>query len=198
MSPRIRPLSPQFSSGPTKKFTGWTPAHVDDAAVGRSHRAKEPKAKILSAIDRMSVLLGLPDDYRLGIVPASDTGAVEMAMWSVLGACGTDILAWESFGKTWVADATEQLKLEDCRILEADWGDLPDLAEVDFSRDVLNDMLDLQSARSILTLAFDALEVDIDCDENFEELDICKYELLKLSIAELLQKSIKVQLFLEN
>ena len=137
MSPRNRPLSPQFSSGPTKKFTGWTPAHIDDAAVGRSHRAKEPKAKIKSAIDRMSALLGLPDDYRLGIVPASDTGAVEMAMWSVLGACGTDILAWESFGKTWVADATEQLKLEDCRIFEADWGDLPDLAEVDFSRDVL-------------------------------------------------------------
>ena len=137
MSPHTRPLSPQFSSGPTKKFTGWTPAHVEDAAIGRSHRAKEPKAKISSAIERMSVLLGLPDDYRLGIVPASDTGAVEMAMWSVLGACGTDILAWESFGKTWVADATEQLKLEDCRILEADWGDLPDLAEVDFSRDVL-------------------------------------------------------------
>ena len=98
MSPHIRPLSP-FSSGPTKKFTGWTPAHVEDAAVGRSHRAKEPKAKILSAIDRMSVLLGLPDDYRLGIVPASDTGAVEMAMWSVLGACGTDILAWNPLVK---------------------------------------------------------------------------------------------------
>ena len=137
MSPRTRPLSPQFSSGPTKKFTGWTPAHIDDAAVGRSHRAKEPKAKIKSAIDRMSALLDLPDDYRLGIVPASDTGAVEMAMWSVLGACGTDILAWESFGKTWLKDATQQLKLEDCRIFEADWGDLPDLAEIDFSRDVL-------------------------------------------------------------
>ncbi len=137
MMPRIRPLSPHFASGPTKKFTGWTPAHIGDAALGRSHRAKHAKAKITSAIDRMSALLGLPEDYRLGIVPASDTGAVEMAMWSVLGARGTDVLAWESFGKTWVADATKQLKLEDCRILEADWGDLPDLAEVDFSRDVL-------------------------------------------------------------
>ena len=137
MTPKNRPLSPHFSSGPTKKFTGWTPAHLSEAALGRSHRAKAPKAKITSAIDRMSALLGLPDDYRLGIVPASDTGAVEMAMWSVLGARGTDVLAWESFGKTWVADATKQLKLDDCRIIEADWGDLPDLGQVDFSRDVL-------------------------------------------------------------
>ncbi len=137
MTPRIRPLSPHFSSGPTKKFTGWTPAHLNDAALGRSHRAKDPKAKITHAIDRMSALLGLPENYRLGIVPASDTGAVEMVMWSVLGARGTDVLAWESFGKAWVVDATKQLKLEDCRILEADWGDLPDLAQVDFSRDVL-------------------------------------------------------------
>ena len=137
MTPHIRPLHPYFSSGPTKKFTGWTPAHLCDAELGRSHRAKDSKAKIASASDRMSALLGLPDDYRLGIVPASDTGAVEMAMWSVLGARGTDVLAWESFGKTWVADATKQLKLNDCRILEADWGDLPNLAEVDFNHDVL-------------------------------------------------------------
>ena len=112
MKPRSRPLSPHFSSGPTKKFNGWTPAHLADAALGRSHRSKDPKSKITSAIDRMSALLELPDDYRLGIVPASDTGAVEMAMWSVLGARGTDVLAWESFGKTWVADATKQLKLK--------------------------------------------------------------------------------------
>ena len=137
MKPRIRPLCPYFSSGPTKKFTGWTTAHLNDAALGRSHRSKAPKSKITSAIDRMSALLDLPDDYRLGIVPASDTGAVEMAMWSVLGARGTVVLAWESFGKTWVADATKQLKLKDCKILEADWGNLPDLAQVDFSRDVL-------------------------------------------------------------
>ena len=137
MKPRIRPLCPYFSSGPTKKFTGWTTAHLNDAALGRSHRSKAPKSKITSAIDRMSALLDLPDDYRLGIVPASDTGAVEMAMWSVLGARGTVVLAWESFGKTWVADATKQLKLKDCKILEADWGNLPDLAQVDFSHDVL-------------------------------------------------------------
>ena len=137
MKPRTRPSSPYFSSGPTKKFTGWTPSSLNDAALGRSHRAKYPKSKISSAIDRMSALLGLPDDYRLGIVPASDTGAVEMAMWSVLGARGTIVLAWESFGKTWVADATKQLKLEDCTILDADWGNLPDLSQVDFSSDVL-------------------------------------------------------------
>ena len=135
--PERKPLSPHFSSGPTKKPDGWTPTLLKDAALGRSHRATDPKAKITSAIDRMSALLDLPADYRLGIVPASDTGAVEMAMWSVLGARGTDILAWESFGKTWVGDAVSQLQLTDCRILDADWGHLPSLADVDFSRDVL-------------------------------------------------------------
>ena len=137
MTPRMKPLSPHFSSGPTKKYTGWNLACLSEATLGRSHRAKGPKDKIASAIDRMSALLELPKDYRLGIVPASDTGAVEMAMWSVLGARGTDVLSWESFGKSWVTDATKQLKLHDCRIIEADWGELPDLTEVDFSRDVL-------------------------------------------------------------
>ena len=137
MKPTQKPLSAHFSSGPTKKPTGWTLSSLGDAALGRSHRAKDPKAKISSAIMRMHQMLGLPDEYRLGIVPASDTGAVEMAMWSVLGARGVDILAWESFGKTWVGDATKQLQLEDCRIMEADWGTLPDLSKVDFSRDVL-------------------------------------------------------------
>lgn len=137
MKPLRVPRSAHFSSGPTKKPTGWTPSSLGDAALGRSHRAKDPKAKITSAINRMHQMLGLPVDYRLGIVPASDTGAVEMAMWSVLGARAVDVLAWESFGKTWVGDATKQLKLENCRILEADYGALPDLSEVNWDADVL-------------------------------------------------------------
>lgn len=137
MKPLRVPRSAHFSSGPTKKPTGWTPSSLGDAALGRSHRAKDPKAKITSAINRMHQMLGLPADYRLGIVPASDTGAVEMAMWSVLGARAVDVLAWESFGNTWVGDATKQLKLENCRILEADYGALPDLSEVNWDADVL-------------------------------------------------------------
>jgi len=137
MKPLRVPRSAHFSSGPTKKPTGWTPSSLGDAALGRSHRAKDPKAKITSAINRMHQMLGLPADYRLGIVPASDTGAVEMAMWSVLGARAVEVLAWESFGKTWVGDATKQLKLENCRILEADYGALPDLSEVNWDADVL-------------------------------------------------------------
>lgn len=137
MTPTLKPVCPHFSSGPTKKHPQWTPAQLEGAETGRSHRAKEPKEKITEAIDRMSEMLGLPADYRLGIVPASDTGAVEMAMWSVLGARGVDVLAWESFGKTWVGDATKQLKLADCRILDADWGALPDLAATQPDRDIL-------------------------------------------------------------
>ena len=137
MKPTLKPKSAHFSSGPTKKPTGWTPSSLGDAALGRSHRAKDPKAKITSAINRMHQMLGLPQDYRLGIVPASDTGAVEMAMWSVLGARAVDVLAWESFGKTWVGDATKQLKLDNCRILEADYGEIVDLADVNFDADVL-------------------------------------------------------------
>ena len=136
MLPHIRPLSPQFSSGPTKKFTGWTPAHVDDAAVGRSHRATKPKAKITSAIDRMSALLGLPDDYRLGIVPASDTGAVEMAMWSMLGARPVTMIAWESFGAGWVTDVVKQLKL-DADVRTVEYGEIVDMAAIDYDTDVV-------------------------------------------------------------
>jgi len=137
MKPSRKPVCPHFSSGPTKKHPQWTPARLDGAETGRSHRAAAPKAKLTQAIDRMTALLGLPEDYRLGIVPASDTGAVEMAMWSVLGARGCDILAWEAFGKTWVGDAVKQLKLQDCRIFEAGWGELPDLFQTDPARDIL-------------------------------------------------------------
>ena len=135
--PARKPCSAHFSSGPTKKHPGWSPSQLDQIHLGRSHRAKGPKASLTSAIDRMAQLLALPDDYRLGIVPASDTGAVEMIMWSLFGQRGVDMLAWESFGKTWVNDAKNQLQLEDLRIFDADWGALPHLDEIDFDRDVL-------------------------------------------------------------
>ena len=135
--PARKPCSAHFSSGPTKKHPGWSPSQLDQTHLGRSHRAKGPKASLTSAIDRMAQLLALPDHYRLGIVPASDTGAVEMIMWSLFGQRGVDMLAWESFGKTWVNDAKNQLQLEDLRIFDADWGALPHLDEIDFDRDVL-------------------------------------------------------------
>jgi phosphoserine aminotransferase len=135
--PSVRPNSAHFCSGPCAKRPGWTPAVLSDAALGRSHRGTLGKAKIVELIDRSRKILGMPDDYLLGIVPASDTGAVEMALWSLLGARGVDVLAWESFGLGWVTDVTRQLKLPDVRTLIADYGKLPDLSQVDFGRDVV-------------------------------------------------------------
>src|SRR5271170_370488 len=135
--PAIRPLNAHFSSGPCAKRPGWTPECLSDAAVGRSHRGSLGKGKIVELVDRSRQILGLPDDYRIGIVPASDTGAVEMALWSLLGPKGVDILAWESFGQTWVTDVTKQLKLTDLRVMNAEYGHLPDLSKVDFARDVI-------------------------------------------------------------
>src|SRR5579883_3684823 len=134
--PNMRPARPDFSSGPCAKRPGWTPEALKDAAVGRSHRSKTGKKKIVEVVERTRALLGIPADYRLGIVPASDTGAVEMALWSLLGARPLDILAWESFGQEWVKDVTDELKLPDVRLLKAAYGDLPNLDEVDFNRDV--------------------------------------------------------------
>lgn len=135
--PADRPANANFSSGPCAKRPGWTPAALSDAPLGRSHRAKVGKAKLKAAIDLTREILGVPDDYRIGIVPASDTGAVEMAMWSLLGERGVDLLAWESFGEGWVTDAVKQLKLKDARVIKAAYGDLPDLSSVDFDRDVV-------------------------------------------------------------
>lgn len=136
--PASRPANPCFSSGPCSKRPGWDPqSALRDALVGRSHRAKEGKARLKLAIDKTKAILNLPDDYHVGIVPGSDTGAFEMAMWSLLGARGVDALAWESFGKVWLTDAVKELKLADLRVMEADFGHLPDLSAVDFSRDVL-------------------------------------------------------------
>src|SRR6185295_2558914 len=135
--PNMRPARPDFSSGPCAKRPGWTPEVLKDAAVGRSHRSKLGKKKIVEAVDRTRAILGIPADYRIAIVPASDTGAVEMALWSMLGARPVDLLAWESFGEGWVTDVVKQLKLKDARVLKATYGKLPDLAQVDFSHDVV-------------------------------------------------------------
>ncbi|GGF04144.1 phosphoserine transaminase [Stappia taiwanensis] len=135
--PAVRPENPRFSSGPCAKRPGWSLEALANAPLGRSHRAKIGKQCLAEAIDRTRDILKVPADYRIGIVPASDTGAVEMALWSLLGPRGVDLLAWESFGSGWVTDVLKQLKLEDTRVLEADYGQLPDLAAVDFSRDVV-------------------------------------------------------------
>ena len=137
MKPLARPANPCFSSGPCAKRPGWSLEALRDACLGRSHRSKAGKAKLKEVIDRTRAILGVPADYRIGIVPGSDTGAVELALWSLLGARGVDLLAWESFGEGWITDAVKQLKLEDVRTLRAGYGALPDLRQVDFSRDVV-------------------------------------------------------------
>jgi phosphoserine aminotransferase len=135
--PEQRPNSPNFSSGPCPKRPGWSLEVLSDALIGRSHRSKPGRAKLKEIITRSKALLGIPEDYLCGIVPASDTGAVELALWSLLGERGVDILAWESFGESWVTDLQKQLKLSDCRVHRADYGQLPDLSQVDCDRDVI-------------------------------------------------------------
>jgi phosphoserine aminotransferase len=137
MKPTRRPACPNFSSGPCAKRPGYSLAALEKALLGRSHRSKLGKARLKDAVDRSRALLGVPKDYRLGIVPASDTGAVEMALWSLLGARGVDVLAWESFGEGWVTDIEKQLKIKDLRVMRAPYGTIPDLAQVDCDRDVV-------------------------------------------------------------
>ena len=134
--PEMYPANPDFSSGPCAKRPGYDLTHLNNAVLGRSHRSKPGKSRLLEAITRTRDVLNVPEGWHIGIVPASDTGAYEMAMWSLLGERGLDILGWESFGKGWISDAVKQLKLDDIRVMEAAYGDLPDLSEVDFSRDV--------------------------------------------------------------
>ena len=129
--PAAKPAVANFSSGPCAKRPGWSPEALKNAALGRSHRAKIGKTKLEQAIEGTREILGVPADYRIGIVPASDTGAVEMALWSLLGARPVDMAAWESFGGEWVTDVVKQLKLKDARILKADYGDIVDLASID-------------------------------------------------------------------
>ena len=135
--PTKRPRVPHFSSGPCAKRPGWDLQALEGALVGRSHRSKAGKARIESAIDLTREILQVPAEYRVGVVPASDTGAVEMALWSLLGPRGVDVLAWESFGEGWVTDVTRELKLEDVRVFKAPYGELPDLTRIDFARDVV-------------------------------------------------------------
>ena len=135
--PGIRPANPRFSSGPCAKRPGWSLAALEGALLGRSHRAATPKAKLAEVITLSKSILGMPADWRLGIVPASDTGAVEMALWSMLGARGVDVLVWESFSKDWATDVLKQLKLADARVIDAPYGKLPDLGAVDAKRDVV-------------------------------------------------------------
>ncbi len=135
--PKIRPAQPFFSSGPCKKRPDWSLEALRDARIGRSHRSKPAKQKITQLLTLSRSILGIPDDYVVGIMPGSDTGAFEAAMWSLLGARGVDLLAWESFGQGWVTDVVKQLKVDDSRVLSADYGGLPDLGEVDPRRDVV-------------------------------------------------------------
>src|SRR4051794_19742299 len=137
MKPTRRPANPCFSSGPCAKRPGWSPEILNGALLGRSHRSRPGLARLVEILERSRAVLQMPADYRLGIVPASDTGAVEMALWSLLGARGVDLLSWESFGEGWVADVTKQLKLPDVRHLHAPYGSLPDLSSVDPDRDTV-------------------------------------------------------------
>src|SRR5277367_1253964 len=135
--PAVRPSVPHFSSGPCAKRPGWSPQNLTAAVLGRSHRSKPGKAKLKRAVDLTREVLGVPAYYRIGIVPASDTGAVEMVLWSLLGSRPVTMLTWESFGEGWVSDVVKELKLKDVTVLRAGYGELPDLAVVDSSHDVV-------------------------------------------------------------
>ncbi|EJF87478.1 phosphoserine aminotransferase [Bartonella vinsonii subsp. arupensis OK-94-513] len=135
--PSCRPNNPNFSSGPCSKRPGWSLEVLKNALVGRSHRSREAALRLAEVVNLTREVLEVPSDYRIGIVPASDTGAVEMSLWSLLGERGVDMAAWESFGSGWIADVVEQLKLSDVRLFEAPYGELPDLTQIDFDRDVV-------------------------------------------------------------
>lgn len=135
--PALRPANPCFSSGPCAKRPGWSVSALSDALTGRSHRSAEGRARLADVIERSCTVLGIPDGWRVGIVPASDTGAVEMALWSLLGSRPVDVLAFESFSSLWAQDIVSQLKLDNARVLKADYGQLPDLADVNWAHDVV-------------------------------------------------------------
>jgi phosphoserine aminotransferase len=189
--PDLRPANPNFSSGPCAKRPGFSLNVLQDAVLGRSHRSKPGKAKLAEAIDRTRAVLRVPDDYHIGIVPASDTGAYEMAMWTMLGPRGLDILGWESFGKGWITDAVKQLKLDDVRVMEAEYGHLPDLSAVDFTRDVaftwngttsgvcVPDDEWIDADRDGLTLC-DATSAAFAMDLPWDKLDVTTYSWQKV------------------
>lgn len=189
--PKSRPANPHFSSGPCAKRPGWSVEVLKGAVIGRSHRSAAGRDRLKEVIDRSRALLGLPADWRLGIVPASDTGAFEMAMWSLLGARGVDIFAWESFGKEWLIDATKQLKLKDVRAFEVDYGELPELRAYDGTRDacftwngttsgvVVPDGDWIPANRSGLTLS-DATSAVLAYELPWDKLDVVTYSWQKV------------------
>lgn len=191
MKPSVKPQNPNFSSGPCSKRPGYDLNNLDISTLGRSHRSSIGKEALGLACSKTAELLGLPESYRVGVVPASDTGAVEMAMWSLLGERGLDILAWESFGSGWITDVTKQLKLQDIRRFEADYGELPDLSQVDFDRDVVFTWNGTTSGvrvpngdwiaddRSGLTIC-DATSAVFAMDMPWEKLDVVTYSWQKV------------------
>lgn len=191
MKPAQRPDNPRFGSGPTTKRPGWSLSALEGALLGRSHRAGPSKARLAEVIERSHALLGLPDDYRLGIVPGSNTGAFEMAMWSLLGERGVEVLAWESFGSGWTTDVVKQLRLEDVRTHEAPYGELPDLDAVDSDRDVVFVWNGTTSGvrvpnpdwispdRAGLTLC-DATSAVLGMEIDYERLDVITYSWQKV------------------
>ena len=191
MKPDVKPDNPCFSSGPCAKYPAFSLEELSETPFGRSHRSQVGKSRLNEAIEKTKELLKLPDDYRVGIVPASDTGAVEMAMWNLLGPLGIDVVCFESFGKTWANDIQNELKLEDVRILDADYGDLPDLSEVDFNRDVvftwngttsgvkIPDGEWIDDDRKGLTIC-DATSAVFAMDIPWEKLDVATYSWQKV------------------
>ena len=135
--PNLKPANPNFSSGPTTKRPGWTTKHLEFALLGRSHRSPDCKARLKNVIEESKNILALPKDYLLGIMPGSDTGAIEAALWCLLGQRGVDVLAWENFGKDWVVDVVDQLQITNRTVHVADYGDLPNLSQVNFANDVI-------------------------------------------------------------
>ena len=191
MKPAAKPACANFSSGPCAKFPGWAPQLLKNAVTGRSHRSSLGKKRLKKAIDLTHEVLGVPADYKIGIVPASDTGAVEMAMWSLLGARGVDMVAWESFGEGWVSDVVKQLKLKDARKIIAPYGELPDLKQINFSNDVVftwNGTTSgvrvpnadwIPAAREGLTIC-DATSAAFAQDMDFAKLDVVTFSWQKV------------------
>ena len=189
--PTIRTKCPNFSSGPCAKRPGWTVDALKNALVGRSHRSKEGKARLKEVSDRMTKVLGLPADYRIGVVAGSDTGAVELAMWTLLGPRTVDIFGWESFGKGWITDAVKYLKLPNVQEYKADYGKLPDLGKADFSHDVIftmngttsgvrvPDLKWIRSDREGLTIC-DATSGIFAMEMDFSKLDVVTFSWQKV------------------
>ncbi len=189
--PSRKPHNPNFSSGPCAKHPGYKLSHLDTKVLGRSHRSKLGKSRLKLAIDLQREILGIPEDYKLGIVAGSDTGAVEMALWSLLGPLPVDVLAWEAFGKDWITDITKQLKLKDVRVMEAAYGKLPDLSQVDTDRDVVftwNGTTSgvkvpngdwIKSSRKGLTIC-DATSAVFAMDMPWDKLDVVTYSWQKV------------------